>query len=74
VDTFVVRVASVDDDVESLSGRGLLRGVVSRVASGQTVTFQSADELVAFLVDPRGGRIDEEASHEPGGGATISDA
>jgi hypothetical protein len=56
VDTFVVRVFPAGE-----TGLEHLRGVVSRVASGQSVTFQSADELVAFLVDPHGGPgIDEE--------------
>ena len=32
-----------------------IQGVVSRVATGDSVTFQSVGELVAFLADPRGG-------------------
>jgi len=56
VDTFVVRVSRVEPDE-----LGQLRGVVSRVADGQSVAFQTADELFAFLVDPSGGQgIDEE--------------
>jgi len=56
VDTFVVRLFPVGG-VEA----PVLRGVVSRVASGNSVSFHSVDELVAFLVDPLGGQgIDEE--------------
>jgi hypothetical protein len=58
VDTFVVRVSRVGSDEP-----GQLRGVVSRVANGHSVTFQTAEELLAFLVDPAGGQwIDEEAT------------
>ena len=57
MDTFVVRVSRAGS-VEP----GELRGVVSRVVNGHSVTFQTAEELLAFLVDPAGGpRIDEEA-------------
>ncbi|HEX6578521.1 MAG TPA: hypothetical protein VF082_09135 [Jiangellaceae bacterium] len=56
MDTFVLRLFPVG------GGEGpMLRGVVSRVASGHSVNFHSVDELVAFLVDPlRGEGIDEE--------------
>ena len=38
-----------------------LRGVVSRVASGNSALFHSVEELAAFLADPlRGEGIDEE--------------
>lgn len=58
MDTFVVRVARVDSGEHDQ-----LRGVVSRVADGESVTFQTAGELLAFLVGPLGGqRIDEEAT------------
>jgi len=41
-----------------------LRGVVSQVASGETMIFRSADELLAFFVDPLGGRgIAEKLTH-----------
>jgi hypothetical protein len=34
------------------------------VASGETMVFRSTDELLAFLVDPLGGRgIAEELTH-----------
>jgi hypothetical protein len=59
VDTFVVRVFPVDGGESEH-----LRGIVSRVASGRSMTFTSADELMAFLVDPhRGEGIDEEPTH-----------
>ncbi|MGH8823656.1 MAG: hypothetical protein ACRDVN_04170 [Jiangellaceae bacterium] len=56
MDTFVVRLFPVGGAEEPE-----LRGVVSQVASGQSVSFHSVDDLVAFLVDPLGGKgIDEE--------------
>jgi hypothetical protein len=59
VDTFVVRIYPAGEDEQPR-----LRGVVSQVASGETMIFRSADELVAFLVDPLGGRgIAEELTH-----------
>lgn len=59
VDTFVVRIYPAGED----EPQGL-RGVVSQVASGETMSFTSADELFAFLVDPLGGRgIAEEVAH-----------
>ena len=51
VDTFVVRVFPV----EQTEPPGL-RGIVSRVASGDSRTFHTVDELVAFLADPLGGQ------------------
>jgi hypothetical protein len=51
VDTFIVRVFPVE--VTEPPG---LRGIVSRVASGDSRTFHTVDELVAFLADPRGGQ------------------
>jgi hypothetical protein len=59
VDTFVVRIYPTGEDEPER-----LRGVVSQVASGETMVFRSADELFAFLVDPLGGRgIAEELTH-----------
>ncbi|MGH8775649.1 MAG: hypothetical protein ACRDWI_10880 [Jiangellaceae bacterium] len=58
MDTFVVRVFPSGE-----ADTPVLRGVVSRVASGACVTFHSVDELVAFLVDPLGGQgIDGEGT------------
>jgi hypothetical protein len=48
MDTFVVRVFRNEDSAT-------IQGVVSRVATGDSVTFQSVGELVAFLADPGGG-------------------
>lgn len=59
VDTFVIRIYPAGEDEPPR-----LRGVVSQVASGETIIFRSADELLAFLVDPLGGRgIAEELAH-----------
>jgi hypothetical protein len=59
VDTFVVRVYPAGEEEPDR-----LRGIVSQVASGQSTIFRSADELLAFLVDPLRGRgIDEELIH-----------
>jgi hypothetical protein len=59
VDTFVVRIFPAGEDEPER-----LRGVVSQVASGETMIFRSADELLAFFVDPLGGRgIAEELTH-----------
>lgn len=59
VDTFVVRVFPAGEDEPER-----LRGVVSQVASGESMIFRSAEELFAFLVDPLGGQgIDEELTH-----------
>lgn len=58
MDTYVVRVYPNDETEHER-----LRGVVSRVASGESSVFRSAEELVAFLADPRGGQgIGEEAT------------
>ncbi len=75
METFVVRVYPDDDParaqvtgepgagaVESaLESEAALRGVVSHVATGRSVSFHTADALVGFLVDPQGGEgIGEE--------------
>ena len=51
VDTFVVRIYPTGEGEPPR-----LRGVVSQVASGETLVFRSADELLAFLGDPLGGK------------------
>jgi hypothetical protein len=59
VDTFVVRIYPAGED----EPQGL-RGVVSQVASGEAMIFRSAEELLAFLVDPLGGQgIAGELAH-----------
>ena len=59
VDTFVVRIFPAGEEEPER-----LRGLVSQVASGETMIFRSGDELLAFLVDPLAGRgIDEELIH-----------
>lgn len=71
METFVVRVYPDDDPAraqvtgdavtEALESAAALRGVVSHVATGRSVSFHTVDALVGFLVDPQGGEgIGEE--------------
>lgn len=64
METFVVRVypgrdfAASADEVDRV-----LRGVVSHIATGRSISFHTAEALVGFLVDPlRGEGIDEGAT------------
>ncbi len=58
--SFVVRLWAPGTGPENQEGQPL-RGVVARVADGETHTFASAEELVAFLTRSR----DEEYGIAP---------
>lgn len=53
--SFVVRLWAPGTGPENQEGQPL-RGVVARVADGETHTFASAEELIAFLEGSREGR------------------
>lgn len=50
--------AAAEDRVDVDGGDDSLRGVVEHVASGESIPFRDADELVSFLVG--------QAGHEEG--------
>jgi hypothetical protein len=50
METFVVRAwRPAADEPASSEGGGALRGVVEHVATGATIPFRDAEQLVAFL-------------------------
>lgn len=52
METFVVRAwrAAAEDRVDVDGGDDRLRGVVEHIASGESIPFRDAAELVSFLV------------------------
>ena len=64
METFVVRAwRPAADEAASAEGGGALRGVVEHVATGATIPFRDAEQLVAFL---QGGGVEESAVRAAG--------
>jgi hypothetical protein len=55
VETFVVRAWRSDAEDEPASSTDGLRGVVEHVATGTSMPFRDADQLVTFLRSAPGG-------------------